>query len=361
MTLRISLLAGVALATLSSPASAYELRGSYAAIEAGASWVDEQNFFKDSIFDSSQFLYEEYGSSYNGGWAILGSIGYAFTCNFRTEIEVGYRRNEIDKLLDRVGPSSTQEPSGGFLGEFTLMANLIYDIPLGENMSLSLGAGAGADRADLKVDFLDFQDQDWRFAYQGLAGINYAIGDRTQLFINYRYLHVDAPEYVWYDAGPGNTHRTIFMGDLEKHAVTVGFRIAFSGEETAPVPLPPEAPPPAPAVPPPAPDQFVVFFGFNKSNISAEAQQVIADAAATAKEKGTAQIVIIGHTDSAGSLSYNDALSLRRAVEVKSALAALGISEDKISSTGKGESELLVNTGDGVKEPQNRRATIDLK
>jgi hypothetical protein len=32
-----------------------------------------------------------------------------------------------------------------------------------------------------------------------------------------------------------------------------------------------------------------------------------------------------------------------------------------ISASDKGETELLVQTGDGVKEPQNRRATIDLK
>ncbi|MEQ1756501.1 MAG: OmpA family protein, partial [Micropepsaceae bacterium] len=113
--------------------------------------------------------------------------------------------------------------------------------------------------------------------------------------------------------------------------------------------------------PPAGPDQFVVFFGFNKSNISAEAQQVITDAAATAKEKGSASIVIVGHTDSSGSDSYNDALSLRRSTAVMGSLVALGISEDKITSTGKGETELLVQTGDGVKEPQNRRATIDLK
>jgi OOP family OmpA-OmpF porin len=37
-----------------------------------------------------------------------------------------------------------------------------------------------------------------------------------------------------------------------------------------------------------------------------------------------------------------------------------GIANGAITSTGKGESELLVQTADSVKEPQNRRATIDL-
>jgi OOP family OmpA-OmpF porin len=46
---------------------------------------------------------------------------------------------------------------------------------------------------------------------------------------------------------------------------------------------------------------------------------------------------------------------------VKSALVDLGIEDGKISAIGRGETELVVKTGDGVKEPQNRRATIDLK
>jgi outer membrane protein OmpA-like peptidoglycan-associated protein len=62
-----------------------------------------------------------------------------------------------------------------------------------------------------------------------------------------------------------------------------------------------------------------------------------------------------------GSNSYNQELSLKRANVVRDALRALGIAGDTISASGKGETELLVQTGDGVKEPQNRRATINLQ
>jgi outer membrane protein OmpA-like peptidoglycan-associated protein len=106
--------------------------------------------------------------------------------------------------------------------------------------------------------------------------------------------------------------------------------------------------------------QFIVFFGFNKANLSAEAQAVVAEAAAAAKSQGSARIVIAGHTDTVGSNAYNDQLSLRRANAVKDEFIRLGVSPDAITATGKGESELMVQTGDGVKEPQNRRATINL-
>jgi OmpA-OmpF porin, OOP family len=40
---------------------------------------------------------------------------------------------------------------------------------------------------------------------------------------------------------------------------------------------------------------------------------------------------------------------------------AKGVPASAISATGKGETELMVQTGDGVKEPQNRRAQINLQ
>ena len=86
---------------------------------------------------------------------------------------------------------------------------------------------------------------------------------------------------------------------------------------------PPPPPPPPPAPPPPvkAPKQFIVFFGFNKSNLTPEAARVVADAAAAAKEFGSASIMVVGHTDSSGSNSYNQALSMRRSQTVKDGLA----------------------------------------
>jgi OOP family OmpA-OmpF porin len=78
------------------------------------------------------------------------------------------------------------------------------------------------------------------------------------------------------------------------------------------------------------------------------------------KSKGSASVSIVGHTDTVGSMRYNQRLSECRANAAKSNLAGKGVPGDAISTSGKGETELMVQTGDGVKEPQNRRATIDL-
>ncbi len=69
-------------------------------------------------------------------------------------------------------------------------------------------------------------------------------------------------------------------------------------------------------------------------------------------------IVVIGHTDSVGSDTFNDALALRRAETVRAMLIGRGLAPDSIVAVGRGKRELLVPTPDGVAEPRNRRVEI---
>lgn len=113
-------------------------------------------------------------------------------------------------------------------------------------------------------------------------------------------------------------------------------------------------------VAPPAVMNFIVFFDFNKSSLTAEAQAVVTEAASAAKKGAITHVTIVGHTDTVGSHSYNQALSERRADAVKSALIAQGIAPDGIATSGRSYDDPLVPTGPGVREPQNRRAVITL-
>jgi hypothetical protein len=119
-------------------------------------------------------------------------------------------------------------------------------------------------------------------------------------------------------------------------------------------------PPPPPPPPPPvaAPPSFMVFFDWDRSNLSQQAIQTIGQAAAAFKTRGSARITATGHTDTSGPESYNMALSLRRANSVKNELVRQGVPADAIAVIGRGESNPLVATGDGVREPQNRRVEI---
>ena len=119
---------------------------------------------------------------------------------------------------------------------------------------------------------------------------------------------------------------------------------------------------PAPAAPETpvarAAGNVMVFFDFDRSGLSAVAQATIRQAASDAKSGRGTRMQVTGHADRAGSDAYNTALSLRRASTVKSELIRNGVSEAAISVVGRGESEPLVPTADGVREPQNRRVVI---
>ncbi|MCE9522400.1 MAG: outer membrane beta-barrel protein [Alphaproteobacteria bacterium] len=356
MNYKVALLGTVAaLSLVAARDSSAKHQGWYVGIEAGANWIDDTEFaFDDNFFDDAELAIALPPSSlspslnFDTGWAALGTVGYAFDNNWRIEGELGFRQNDADVIF---GGKSVSAFSGE-LTEYSAMVNVLYDIPLAEKLSLSVGAGVGADYSQFD-DGAGFDDNDISFAYQAIAGLSYELTNRLDLTLTYRYLHVNSPEY---SDTVGRFEEAYKLDDLEKHTVTVGLRYDLY-EDEAPV-MAPAAPPPAPALEPTK--QFIVFFGFNKSNLTPEALGVIREAAAAAKTQGSASILVVGHTDTVGSNKYNDALALRRSGAVKSGLVAEGIAAGGITTTGKGENELLVKTDDNVKEPQNRRATINL-
>jgi len=147
-------------------------------------------------------------------------------------------------------------------------------------------------------------------------------------------------------------------------------RFAEVPPPVAPPPPPPAPPPPpvvqppppplAQAAPPPAPVRmFVVFFDFDKYNLTEQAETIVGEAVVAARRQPV-RVFITGHTDTVGSREYNQRLSERRALAVKNAMVRAGIDADEISTVGRNFSDPLVPTGPGIREPQNRRAVIDL-
>src|ERR1700739_2994477 len=125
----------------------------------------------------------------------------------------------------------------------------------------------------------------------------------------------------------------------------------------APVEAAPYVPPPVQA-PAPAPKSYLVFFDFNKSDLSPQAVQIVDTAAKNATAHKATQLPVTGHTDTVGSDAYNMRLSRRRAESVAAQLERDGLPSSCIESVAKGKRDLLVPTADGVKEPQNRRVQI---
>lgn len=356
MSLRKMLLGALCVAAASGPAGAGTSEGWYLGLEAGANWVDDWSSIATPPIGASTSS----EASFDTGWTSLGTVGYAFPGSWRTELELGFREN----VLAQTTPGALLWDEGR-LREMTAMANVLYDLDISERLFLSLGAGAGADHAQVtdRRGGAAYDDETWSLAYQGLAGVNYTIGSRTTAFLNYRYLRANNPSFDMrqqYAGATAGLQPYAFDGDdFAKHAVTAGLRYALTSPGPAMAEtMPPTAPPPM--EPAPLTRQFIVFFGFNKYNLTSAGQRVVEEAVRAAKETGSATVLITGHTDTVGSPDYNQRLSMRRANAVKSEMVRLGVPVAAISATGKGELELLVQTGDNVKEPQNRRAAIDV-
>jgi OOP family OmpA-OmpF porin len=106
------------------------------------------------------------------------------------------------------------------------------------------------------------------------------------------------------------------------------------------------------------PGPYIVFFDWDKSDITPEAASILDNAISNYANCQNTQVMLAGHADRSGSASYNVGLSQRRADSVKAYLSGRGISDGVISTEAFGESRPRVETADGVRELQNRRVEI---
>jgi iron complex outermembrane receptor protein len=150
------------------------------------------------------------------------------------------------------------------------------------------------------------------------------------------------------------------FGIAPKAPPMYGFRVRYefggAGEETATAAAytPPAVVAPAPATA----KSYLVFFDFNKSDLTPQAVSIVDQAAKNAGPAKVTKLEVTGHTDTVGSDAYNMRLSRRRAESVAAQLEKDGIPSSEIAIYAKGKRDLLVPTADGVKEPQNRRVQI---
>ncbi len=299
-------------------------------------------------------------ADFDSGFLALGTFGYKFAEGIRLEGELGWREADVDNFSGVAWTGSQKT--------WSTMANVLYDFESESSVTPYLGAGLGMSWVGWKDNFKGpttptFNGTDKEFTLQGIGGIGVAATDALKFFLEYRYISTGNTRFVA-DATPAVP---VISGHKDNsHNVLAGFRYAFGAPApvAAPAKAAPPAPPPPPAraatppPPPPVPQKFIVFFDWDKSNLRMDAAKIVSDAAAYAKTNGKARIATTGHADTSGTNAYNLALSERRASIVRAELIRLGIPANEIAVMFKGESEPLVSSGDGVREPQNRRVEI---
>ena len=302
-----------------SQAQSLQYPGFYIGAEGGGTWM----------FQTSTGTPLGSGTIYPDiGWAAGGMIGYDFV-GPRVELEGIYRRNTATV---GAGPFNS---FGAAKDDTAIMANILYDFNAGGTIVPYIGAGAGV--AFVRTSALGFSTDTTQFAYQAILCVGYNIDPMFRVNLDARYYGTTSPNFV------SNTYSN------NNISLMASLQVRFGAPTVAP---PPPAPPPAQT------NSFMVFFDWDRSNLSQQALQTIGQAANAYKTKGSARVVATGHAVRSGPENYNMALSLRRANAVKDALVQNGVPATAISVVGKGESQPLVPTADGVREPQNRRVEI---
>jgi peptidoglycan-associated lipoprotein len=98
-----------------------------------------------------------------------------------------------------------------------------------------------------------------------------------------------------------------------------------------------------------------VFFDYDSSSVSAEAQQDIQTNASLLREHPSLSIQLEGHCDARGTEEYNLALGEYRAKAVRDALSALGVPAQQIQTISYGENIPLDPSNSDYALAQNRR------
>lgn len=343
MTIRNHLLGATAAIAFLLPLAAQAGEGFYLGGNVGLSMPTDSTFTDATNSNDVE---------YDIGFAGLLTAGYQFENNWRAEAEFGARMNQIGDITG----TGASAPAGR-TNVYSLLANAIYGIPTGTKFTPYIGAGAGiawvrnSNVATTLATSID--DSDTAFAYQGIAGMEYDINPYLKASLDYHYFRTADTSFT-------SAAATQIKGDYENHTVTVGLRYIFPKAQPLPAPVPAPVVDAAPAQPQ-VPNNYIVFFDFDRSAVSPEADRIVAAAAANAQQARATVIEVTGHADRSGSANYNLRLSQRRADSIKQALVAKGIPANEISVTAAGESQPLVATADGVREAQNRRVQVILK
>jgi len=182
--------------------------GPYFSVAGGAVFLEDSDLEANGLDGEAEF---------DTGFAVSGAGGYAFgglgLGTFRTEVEVAYRQNDVDKIsVSGLGTASGGDAEVSVLSG---MVNVALDLDTGTVVKPYVLVGVGAASVTLESDDLGADDDDIVFAYQAGAGLGFAVTEAVTVFTGYRYFGTTDPEVEGIDA------------EYSSHNLEAGVRFEF--------------------------------------------------------------------------------------------------------------------------------------
>ncbi len=360
MKICTSLLAASMLA-LPGIAAAQPVSGLYVGAGIGPNFLQNETVSAVPGFHAGRSL------TFDTGLSTEVSVGWGFGNGLRAEIEGNFLTNHVS------GVQNSFSRAGGYQQQYGGMVNALYDFDFGWPVYPYLGVGLGGQvlqenglnvsSPGLVLPHHGGSTTTSSLAYQGIVGVGFPLPWVTGLSVTAEYrmmgLVDPMPAIPWQEVsstGHVIDRSHVKIGNVFNHSLLIGVRYAF---DTAPPPAPP-----APVVPQPvqAPARtYLVFFDWDRSDLTDRARQIIAEAAQASTHVQYTRIEVQGHADLSGTAAYNQRLSLRRAQTVAAELVRNGVPRTAIDIQAFGDTRPLVPTAPGVREPQNRRVAIILQ
>ena len=362
-TLLAATLIAVPLSSQAQPVNPPPVTGLYVSLGAGANLLMDEHLVNATGTASDARLRSRIGP------AAVVALGYGLGNGIRLELEGDYRNNRFSQGRDFGFPAA----AGGNEVKYGPMVNAVYDltglIPFPVAPYAGVGVGyqwAHFDKvhtygATTGFPRLASDDTRGALAYQAIIGtvIPFQFAPGLATTIEYRFLGLAARKYDFTaSAVPGaTTPGRLKFGNDFNHSLLIGVRYNFG----APTPVTPAAPTPVASPAPAAARSYLVFFDWDKATLTERARSIVKEAAENSTRVQYTRLEVNGYTDTSGTPRYNQGLSLRRAKTVAAELVRDGVPQSAIAIQGLGDTNLLVPTGAGVREPQNRRVEIIIR
>lgn len=189
-------------------ASAYGADGLYVSADVGLAMLNDADAGDPSLPGVEATM------EFDAGVGVIAAVGYKMQ-QLRFEGEIGYQVNDFDQQsafgmnLDLSGDQTA----------LSFLANVYYDIPTSSRFTPFLSAGIGfamVDINDLRYSASTWQppfsDDDTVLAGQVGAGVSYAVNDRTDVELKYRYFMADDLEFSDGSTLDGPSSHNIYLG-----------------------------------------------------------------------------------------------------------------------------------------------------
>ena len=391
------------LAASPRQAAAQQITGLYISGGLGYSYLQEQDASVDKLPGRSSpplSLSQATRIGYTGGFTGVGAVGFGVGNGVRLEVEASYRSNSQSTTGKYAAPvqannnnnnnnggTQATTSSAGSENKYGVMVNAYYDINIGQRWVFPyVGAGFGYQLANWQKIGVAVQNIDYgnftttvtptgtigQPAYQLILGASFPITyvPGLALTAEYRYLgltgnrNYNGTGFTQYISSQyANNQTKVHVSSDSNHSFVVGFRYAFDPEGVAETVAPsarpyPAAMAPVPAAVQPAARMYLIFFDFDRAELTPRARDIVAEAVRASARIQHTRIEVSGNADRAGDPAYNQRLSQARAEAVATEMQRWGVPRSIIDIHAYGDTRPLVPTDAGVREPQNRRVEI---